>query len=70
MRSNTGLVDELGDDLVYAFLVEKKYEGKFSPENAVALIDRIRVILDDAPGARSAAGAGSKPQKKAESCSA
>lgn len=54
MRRNIGLVNELGDDLALAFLVEKKFDGRFSPESAVALIDRIKVILSESPLVESA----------------
>jgi hypothetical protein len=55
------LVNELGDDLALAFLVDKKFAESCSPESAVALIAQIKGILAESqnhvPAARPAAAA-------------
>lgn len=38
-------VDEIGNDLAVAFLVEKKYSQKLNPNESKALIGRIRDAL-------------------------
>jgi hypothetical protein len=39
------LVDDLGNDLAIAFLVEKKYSKKMNPDESKALIGRIKEAL-------------------------
>lgn len=37
--------NELGSELALAFLVEKKYAGKINPNDILALIGKIREVL-------------------------
>lgn len=39
------LVNELENELVFALLVEKKHIEKVNPKNALALIDKIKMVL-------------------------
>ena len=40
------LINDLGTDLAVAFLVEKRYREKLDSEEAVALISRVRNLLE------------------------
>ena len=40
------LINDLGTDLAVAFLVEKRYEQKLDVEEALALISRVRDLLE------------------------
>ncbi len=39
------LLNELGNDLALAFLVEKKHKSKIDSKSALALIERVREVL-------------------------
>lgn len=39
------LIDDLGNDLALAFLVEKKYDRKINRQESLALIGRIKETL-------------------------
>lgn len=39
------LLDELGNDLAFAFLVEKKHREKIDSKEVVVLIERIKDVL-------------------------
>lgn len=39
------LLNELGNDLALAFLVEKKHKSKIDSRSALALIGRVREVL-------------------------
>jgi len=45
------LINELGTDLAFAFLVEQRYRQKIDSEDALALISRVRVLLESASSA-------------------
>ena len=40
------LLNELGNELALAFLVEKKHAEKIHPENAAALINKVKKVLE------------------------
>ena len=40
------LINDLGTDLAVAFLVEKRYQQKLDSEEALALISRVRDLLE------------------------
>ena len=40
------LINDLGTDLAVAFLVEKRYQQKLDSEQALALISRVRDLLE------------------------
>ncbi len=40
------LLNELGNELALAFLVEKKHAEKIRPENAAALINKVKEVLE------------------------
>lgn len=42
------LINDLGTDLAVAFLVEKRYQQKLDFEEALALIGRVRELLESA----------------------
>lgn len=42
------LINDLGTDLALAFLVEKRYRQKLDSEEALALISRVRDLLEAA----------------------
>ena len=42
------LINDLGTDLAVAFLVEKRYQQKLDSEEALALISRVRDLLESA----------------------
>ena len=48
------LINDLGTDLAFAFLVEKRYRQKIDSEEAIELIVRVRTLLESV-AARSAA---------------
>jgi hypothetical protein len=39
------ILNELGNDLAFAFLVEKKHGAKIDSKSALALIERVRKVL-------------------------
>lgn len=43
------LLNDLGNDLAVAFLIEKKHRQKLDSRGAVDLIDRIRAALNSTP---------------------
>jgi hypothetical protein len=42
------LINDLGTDLALAFLVEQRYREKIDSEDALALIGRVRSVLESA----------------------
>ena len=40
------LINDLGTDLAVAFIVERRYQQKLDSEEAVALISRVRDLLE------------------------
>ena len=40
------LINDLGTDLAVAFLVEKRYQQKLDSEEALALISRVKDVLE------------------------
>jgi hypothetical protein len=46
------LIDDLGNDLAIAFLVEKKYSKKIDTEESLALIGKIKEVLHQASSFR------------------
>lgn len=40
------LINDLGTDLAVAFLVEKRYQKKLASDEALALIGRVRDLLE------------------------
>ena len=40
------LLNELGNELALAFLVEKRHAEKIHPENAAALINKVKEVLE------------------------
>jgi hypothetical protein len=40
------LINDLGTDLAFAFLVERRYWQKIDPEKARALIDQVTKLLE------------------------
>ena len=47
------LINDLGTDLAVAFLVEKRYQQKLDSEEALALISRVRDLLESAENAEN-----------------
>ena len=45
-RKYMNLLNELGNELALAFLVEKKHAEKIHPENAAALINKVKEVLE------------------------
>lgn len=41
------LINDLGTDLAFAILVEQRYRQKIDSNEALALISRIRTLLED-----------------------
>jgi hypothetical protein len=44
------LINDLGTELAFAFLVEKRYQQKIDSEEALELISRIQTVLESASG--------------------
>jgi hypothetical protein len=49
LKENMSLVNELGNELALAFLVEGKHADKIDSENALALIDKVKEALQSTP---------------------
>ena len=56
------LINDLGTDLALAFLVEQRYRQRLDSAEALALIDRVRDLLESSPVTSPAAPNNENPR--------
>lgn len=57
------LINELGTDLALAFLVERRYRQKIDSEDALALIRRVRRLLESVSNETTRGESSTPPEK-------